>query len=118
MASLNQRSYSPRTTHTNRAKLVTLCTWWSLSVRSNFGANPCHTHYELTSPVATILNRIGQRRYGRYRKLNVDLVCGIFADPVRRAIWKKSQHGDRIHIPNIALHHPLVGSEAQVVHGE
>src|SRR5882762_6920776 len=38
-ASLNQRSYSPRTTPTNGANLATLCTWWNRSARGNLVKN-------------------------------------------------------------------------------
>ena len=43
-ASLNQRSYSLRTTPTNGANLATPCTWWSRSARGNLAKNPNFTH--------------------------------------------------------------------------
>ena len=51
-------------------------------------------------------------------KLNIDLVRSIDANSICRSIWKEAEHGDWIHVPHIALHHPLVGSEPQIIRGE
>ncbi len=53
-----------------------------------------------------------------FGKFDVDFILSINADVMSRPVGKETEHRRGIHVINIALDHPLVGSEAESFGGK